>query len=100
MLAAVEGPPGTWRIVEPHGREYGLIGIRRVEGGLFAYRAEGNGVVLRWATSLRLACLKVHRHMLEGLAPGGGPAWDRASSPALGAGRPPRVSSRARGRPD
>lgn len=90
MLAAVEGLPGTWRMIDPHDREYGRIEIRRVDGGLIAYRAERDGVVLGWATSLRLACSKVHRHMLEGLAPGGGPAADWGE--LTGNGRRPTAS--------
>ena len=74
IMAAVEGPTGTWRMVDPDGREYGQIQIRRVEGGeTILYRTERNGSVLEWASSLRLACWKIHGDMLAGLAPRGGP---------------------------
>lgn len=74
IMAAVECPPGTWRMVDPQGREYGRIEIRRVnDGEAVAYRAERDGVVLGWATSLRLACWKIHCDMLAGLGPRGGP---------------------------
>lgn len=29
LFAAVENPAGTWRIIDPRGREYGRIDIRR-----------------------------------------------------------------------
>lgn len=57
IMAAVEGPPRTWRMIDPQGRECGRVKIRRVDAGrIVAYRVERNGVVLGWATSLRLAC--------------------------------------------
>ncbi|MEV7768325.1 hypothetical protein [Microbacterium sp. NPDC086615] len=77
IMAAVEGPPGVWRMIDPQGREYGRIEIRRVDAGrAIAYRAERTGVVLGWATSLRLACWKVHSDMLASLAPSGGAVAD------------------------
>ena len=33
VLAAVEGPTGIWRMVDPHGHEYGRVEIRRVMNG-------------------------------------------------------------------
>lgn len=77
IMAAVEGPPGTWRMIDPQGREYGRVEIRRVDTGrVIAYRAERKDVVLGWATSLRLACFKIHENMLASLAPAGGAVAD------------------------
>jgi hypothetical protein len=61
ILAAVEGPTGVWRMIDPQGREYGRVEIRRVMGGSDTrYKAVSRGEVLGWATTLREACERVH----------------------------------------
>lgn len=73
IMAAVEGPPGTWRMVDPSGREYGTIEIRRVMNGTqIAYRAMRHGEVIGWANSLRLACFRLHQAYLASMSPGPG----------------------------
>ncbi|MGP3534509.1 hypothetical protein ACTU3I_06910 [Microbacterium sp. RD1] len=71
IMAAVEGPTGTWRMVDPQGVEYGRIEIRRVMNGTqVAYKAMRRGAVLGWANTLRLACYKVHMDYLAAMSPG------------------------------
>jgi hypothetical protein len=85
ILAAVEGPAGTWRMVAPDGREYGVVEIRRVMNGSdVRYRASRRGEVLGWATSLREACSRLHHDYLAAHGPGGGPiaAWGELTSHA------------------
>lgn len=77
MLAAVEGPVGHWRMIDPQGTEYGRIEIRRVDDGArIVYKATRNDETLGWATSLRVACERVHRDFLRAMMPGGGPQAD------------------------
>lgn len=76
ILAAVEGPPAVWRMVAPDGREYGLIALRRVDGGELRYKATRGGEVLGWATTLRDACYQVHMAFLAAHGPGGGSQSD------------------------
>lgn len=74
IMAAVEGPTGTWRMIDPQGREYGRIEIRRVmNGGQVAYKAVHRGEVIGWSHTLRLACHKVHMANLAALGPSVGP---------------------------
>ena len=71
IMAAVEGPTGTWRMVDPLDREYGTIEIRRVMNGTeIRYKAQRHGEVLRWATTLREACEVVHGAFLRSHGPG------------------------------
>lgn len=68
ILAAVEGPTGTWRMVDPDGREYGRIEIRRVMNGTdVRYRCERHGEVVGWATTLREAATRLHMAYLASL---------------------------------
>jgi hypothetical protein len=76
ILAAVESPPGVWRMVDPMGREYGLIELRRVDGGQLRYKVTRLGEVLGWATTLREGCFRVHAAFLAAHGPGGGPIAD------------------------
>lgn len=77
IMAAVEGPTGTWRMIAPDGEEYGVIEIRRVMNGeQVMYKATRRGEVLGWSTTLRLACQKVHGAYLAAMMPGGGPVAD------------------------
>lgn len=77
LLAAVEGPTGTWTLHDAQGLVYGSIEIRRVMNGTdVRYRASFRGEVIGWSTSLKLACEKVHQAFLRSHGPGGGPAAD------------------------
>ncbi|WP_322410075.1 hypothetical protein [Microbacterium invictum] len=77
ILAAVEGPTGTWRMVDPAGDEYGTVEIRRVMNGTdVRYRAMYRGEILGWSTTLRLACEQIHRAYLRAHGPGGGAIAD------------------------
>jgi hypothetical protein len=76
-MAAVEGPTGTWRMVDPSGREYGRVETRRVMNGRqVAYKAVHRGDVIGWAHTLRLACYKIHMADLAKAGNPGPPAAD------------------------
>jgi len=51
LVAAVEGPILTWRMLDPDGREYGVIRIVRV-GGEPKYRAEFRGQLIGYGNTL------------------------------------------------
>ena len=77
IMAAVEGPTGSWRMIAPDGREYGHIELRRVSNGAeLRYKAVRRGEVLGWATPLREAASRVHSAFLAAHGPGGGPVAD------------------------
>ena len=93
IMAAIEGPTGTWKMVDPQGREYGCIEIRRVMNGQqVAYKAIHRGDVIGWAHTLRLACQKVHTAHLATLGNPGPPAADWGGA----TGSPRRPSPRGR----
>lgn len=74
ILAAAEGPTGTWRMLDGSGKQYGTIEIRRVMNNTDTrYRVTFRGEVIGWATSLRQACEQVHKAFVRGLGPGGPP---------------------------
>lgn len=73
MLATVEGPLGTWRMLDPEGREYGVIRLVRV-GGEPKYRADFRGEHIGYGGTLRTACEHVHREYIAAHAPQGGRA--------------------------
>jgi hypothetical protein len=76
-MAAVEHPTGVWRMVDPQGREYGSVEIRRVlDGAETRYKAISRGEVIGWSTTLREACYRVHTAYLAAHGPGGGPIAD------------------------
>lgn len=70
IMAAVEAPVGTWRMVDSQGREYGLVRLVRV-GGEPMYRAELAGEHLGYGNSLRVACERVHHEFIRAHAPPG-----------------------------
>lgn len=72
LLAAVERSPGVWVMTDPHGFEYGLVELRRVGERELRYKATCRGEVIGWATSLRVACERVHKSFLRGHGPVGG----------------------------
>lgn len=73
-MAAKEGPPGTWHLIDGLGKPYAVIQLRRVMGGSdVRYRVTFRGDVIGWATSLRLACERAHAAFLRSHGPGGGP---------------------------
>ena len=59
ILSAAEGPAGTWRMMDPNGKVYGTIQIRRLHGEI-RYRAELDGELIGWANSLKLATHRTH----------------------------------------
>ncbi|WP_439592627.1 hypothetical protein [Microbacterium sp.] len=73
LLAAQEGPTGTWTLVDAFDRVYGTIEIRRVNATEVRYRASFRGEVIGWSTTLRLACERVHNEFLRNHGPNGGP---------------------------
>lgn len=89
IMAAVEGPTGTWRMVDPHGREYGRVEIRRVMNGQqVAYKAVHRSEVIGWAHTLRLACHKIHMAHLATMGNTGPPAADWGEMTGNGPRRP------------
>ena len=77
ILSAVEGPIGVWTMVDPSGKEYGRVELRRVANGSQArYKAMWSGHLIGWATSLREACWRVHGAYLAAHGPGGRPMAD------------------------
>ncbi|KAA9110373.1 hypothetical protein [Microbacterium rhizomatis] len=73
ILTAQEGPTGTWRMLDPDGRVYGVIEIRRLNNEI-RYRAKLGDEVIGWATSLRLATHRTHlEHMRRNGARRGAP---------------------------
>lgn len=73
LLAAREGPPGTWSLVDAFDRAYGTVEIRRVNSTDVRYRACFHGEVIGWSTNLRLACERVHEAFLRSHGPNGEP---------------------------
>lgn len=72
--AAVEGPIGVWRLVDPDGIEYGRVELRRVlNGSEVRYKVTRGGELLGWSTTLRLGCERVHAAYLRAHGPSGGP---------------------------
>ncbi|HWL78087.1 hypothetical protein [Microbacterium sp.] len=91
VLAAVEGPTGTWRMIAPDGTEYGTIEIRRVMNGQeVRYRAVWRGEVIGWATTLREAAQRIHMAYVRSHGPGmrsGAPMpWELRKQPPRGSG--------------
>jgi hypothetical protein len=77
ILAAVEGPTGVWRMVDPAGNEYGRIELRRVMNGAdLRYKVIRRGDVLGWSTTLRDATYLLHMAFLAAHGPGGGAIAD------------------------
>jgi len=60
MLAAVEGPVGTWRMIDSLGKEYGTIRLVRIDGEP-TYIATMRGRDIGSGYSFRRACEQVHR---------------------------------------
>lgn len=52
------------------GVEYGTVELRHVDGGVVRYRAAHRGQVIGNATTLRLACERVHGEYLRAMGPG------------------------------
>ena len=51
LIAAQEGPTGTWTLVDAFDRVYGTIEIRRVNATDVRYRASFRGEVIGWSTT-------------------------------------------------
>ncbi len=61
ILAAIEYEPGSWRMVAQHGRIYGEVQFRRINGEL-GYRAYDRGQNdMGVFPTLRDACAAIHR---------------------------------------
>ncbi|QKJ19746.1 hypothetical protein [Microbacterium hominis] len=73
LLAAQEGPTGTWSMVDGFDSVYGVIELRRVNAAEVRYRASFRGEVIGWSSTLRLACERVHSEFLRNHGPNGGP---------------------------
>lgn len=69
ILAAQERDPGTWTMVAPDGREYGLVEIRRVDGRI-AYRVTALGQPAGYTSTLRAACERIHHAFIASHSPG------------------------------
>jgi hypothetical protein len=77
IMAAVEGPTGVWRMVDPMGLEYGRIELRRVMNGAeLRYKAIWRGDLVGWSITLRDACAAAHSAFPSAHGPAGGPAAD------------------------
>lgn len=70
ILAAVEEAPAVWSIRDQY-REYGRVELRRTVDGP-RYRCEYRGVLIGWATTLRVGCEHVHAAYLRAHGPQGG----------------------------
>ncbi|MFD4111632.1 hypothetical protein ACFWWU_36575 [Streptomyces sp. NPDC058650] len=70
LMAAVEGPPLTWRLLDTYDREYGRITAVRVDGEP-TYRLEFRGEHRGYAPTLREAVETVHQLFIRAHAPGG-----------------------------
>jgi hypothetical protein len=96
LLAAVEGPILTWRMLDPDGREYGMIRLVRV-GGEPKYRAEFRGQLIGYGGTLRQACERVLFEYIAAHAPQGGHAATypihTPSTASTNVERPVRASS-------
>lgn len=73
ILAAQEGPTGTWSLVDAFDRVYGTIELRRVSATDLRYRVSFRGDVIGWSTTFRLACERLHAEFLRNHGPNGGP---------------------------
>ena len=70
ILAAREGPTGTWHMVDALDHVYGTIEIRRVMNGAeVRYRCSFRGEVIGWATTLLDATERVHRAFIAAHGP-------------------------------
>lgn len=73
IMAAVEVAPAVWSMRDQF-REYGRIELRRTGDGP-RYRTEHEGVLIGWASTLRVACSHVHGAYLRSLSPSGHPEY-------------------------
>lgn len=73
LLAAQEGPTGTWSLVDTFDRVYGTIELRRVGATDLRYRVSFRGELIGWSKTLRFACELVHAEFLRSHGPNGGP---------------------------
>jgi len=64
ILATVEGPVGTWRMIDSLGNEYGLIRLVRLDGQPL-YRTEFRGEHLGYGGTLRSSCERVHAALIQ-----------------------------------
>ena len=86
LLAAVEGPVGTWRMIDSLDHEYGVIRLVRVDGQPL-YRVEFRGVHLGYGGTLRSSCERVHRALIDAGKPSGRIGWESQEEAAARARR-------------
>jgi len=83
LLAAVEGPVGTWTMTAPDGGRYAVIRMLRI-GGETGYRAvtwaerSPDRQLIGYYRPLRAAAAAAHRRYLAGHGPRGLPAVGHA----------------------
>lgn len=73
IIAAVEGPSLTWRMLDTYGREYGRVTVVRVAGEP-TYRVEFRGEHIGYEGTLRAAVERVHSVFIRSHTPGGAAA--------------------------
>lgn len=71
ILNLTEPEPGVWILHDAYEEPRATIVLRRTEAGL-RYRVTRGGVVLGWATSLRVAAERAHQAYVASLGPQGG----------------------------
>lgn len=81
LLAAQEGPVGTWRMIDSLGTQYGLIRLVRLNGEP-RYRTEFRGVLLGYGGSLSSSCERIHHALVAAAAPGGRIGWESLEAAA------------------
>lgn len=70
-MLARENRPAYWVLLDPRREVAGTIELRRTEDGP-RYRVEHRGVLIGWATSLKVATERLHRRIIQEGVPGGG----------------------------
>ncbi|GAA3010673.1 hypothetical protein GCM10010461_21360 [Microbacterium aurantiacum] len=85
LLAAQEGPTGTWHLLDGFDRAYGTVEIRRVNATEVRYRVSFQGDLIGWSSTLRYACEQVHAAFVRSHGPNGGPiaSWGASTNPDL-----------------
>ncbi|MFF2389352.1 hypothetical protein [Agromyces sp. NPDC058104] len=78
-MAAVEGPVGTWRLVDSLEKEYGRIRLVRLDGEP-RYRTEFRGRLLGYGATLRSSCERGQQAYIASVAPGGRIGWEAEGS--------------------
>lgn len=72
ILGAVEVEPAHWVMIDTLDTEYGDVQLRRTPDGL-RYRAEYEGELIGWGTTLAGGCMRIHQAYLDAMGPKGWP---------------------------